>query len=466
MISIQKNRRAGGGWGRGILWVAGLCALAAAPSAAQDEAALEAMRRINPQMQPPMEIDEEAVAAAGIRRLDSKHLRLYTDLPEEMMPGQMGALFDAAVPLWCKRFGINPAKAGEWRISGFLMLDRERFGNAHLLPPELPDFPTGYNRGHQIWVVHQPGNYYTRHMVLHEGTHAFMQWFLGGSGPPWYSEGMAELLGLHRIGADGVLEIGVRVRRREDCEYWGRVKVIRDAVAAGQAKRLAEVFDMGPFGFADVEAYAWSWAACEFLSGHPLASGRFQQLAERAGDLSPRFTVRFREWLKKDWAALERDWKLFLAEMEYGTTAADSRLTEAVADPSDRSAETFEVAANRSWQATTVEVRAGDRIRIEPSGRFEVAGGESPWPCEAGGITLEYHRGRPLGMLMAGVLSEFPGGAEVVEVVEAGRGGEFVFRQPGRLLLRINESPARLDDNSGSLKVRLSPVEQGTGTVP
>ena len=85
-----------------------------------------------------------------------------------------------------------------WRMTGFLMKDKARFAERGLLPGDLPPFAHGYSRGRNLWLYEQPSDYYRRHLLLHEGTHGFMNTILGGCGPPWYMEGMAELLGTHR----------------------------------------------------------------------------------------------------------------------------------------------------------------------------------------------------------------------------------------------------------------------------
>ncbi len=422
----------------------------------------EAMQRINPRMGPPIAIDAAAVDAAGIRRIESKYLVLYTDLPDEQAD-QFPGLFDQAVPQWCERFDVSVGKTRSWRLSAFLMRDRERFRMAGLLPDDLPDFPTGYNRGHHFWIVEQPGNYYTRHLLLHEGTHAFMQWFLGGSGPAWYSEGTAELLGLHRIDGEGQLALGFPVASREECEFWERPAVIQRAVAAGNRRTLGEVLDMGPLVFDDLEGYAWSWAACEFLSGHPLSSRSFSAARGRADDVTPQFNLKLRRALRDEWPGLERDWRLFVEDMEYALTAERSRLTAALPISGENDAAQFTLECDHGWQSTGIRIEAGKKIQIEPSGRFTVAviqqaDEEKKWPCEAGGITLEYWRGRPLGILLAGVLvdsGERSAVAEVQQCTAIGTGGELEFTVDGELLLRINENPARMNDNEGNLTVRV-----------
>ena len=123
----------------------------------------------------------------GIRQLAGRHITLHTDLAPAPEVDELPQVFDAAVPLWCQYFGVDPAKAAMWKMTGCVMQDKDRFVAAGLYPKDLPPFPHGFARGSQLWIYDQPSNYYRRHLLLHEGTHQFMEQFVGGCGPPWYS---------------------------------------------------------------------------------------------------------------------------------------------------------------------------------------------------------------------------------------------------------------------------------------
>jgi hypothetical protein len=127
-------------------------------------------------------IDDDRAAAAGIRKLTSQHLTLYTDVPQGQDVDEFPGVFDLAVPQWCRYFDLDPARARDWRMTGFVMRDRARFQDAGLLPADLPKFPNGYQRGANFWLYDQKDAYYRRHLFLHEGTHAFMDRVAGGSG--------------------------------------------------------------------------------------------------------------------------------------------------------------------------------------------------------------------------------------------------------------------------------------------
>ena len=223
-----------------------------------------------------VQVDERRVEAAGISRTKGRHLTLYTDDRDRKDLNELVTVFDLAVNQWCDHFKIDRAKAANWKVDAFLIVDQEKFETAGLIPDDLPKFPAGYAVGKDIWFYPQRGNYYTRHLLLHEGTHLFMNRFLGNLGPPWYSEGMAEWLGLHRWDADTrSLQLGYRVQDRREADYWGRVKIVQRELTQGEGMSLDEVFAIGPTAFQNLRFYAWSWAACEFLTYHPLTAKIF-----------------------------------------------------------------------------------------------------------------------------------------------------------------------------------------------
>ncbi len=412
---------------------------------------LEAMKRLNSKMPPPMEIDEDLVDSCAIKRIESKYVVIYTDIRDRAEIDELGKVFDLGVEELCEYFEVDPAQLEGWQLSAFIIEDKTRFENANLFPDDLPDFPAGYNYGHHMWVYLQPGNYYTRHLLLHEGTHAFMQWNLGGSGQPWYSEGMAEMLGVHRW-SDGQLKMNYRLRSKEEAEYWGRVKIINEDVAAGDAKILEQVFRIQNTAFRSVRSYAWAWAACKFFSQHPLSKAQFDNLRNNASELTNDFNIKFFRAIKNDLPQLRKDWQLFIHEMDYGIQVGQLSIFDAVAGDDDS---TFSIDATRGWQKTEFAVAKGKTYTISARGRYQIANQGEPWPCEAGGITIEYYRGHPLGMLMAGCLTDQQDVDGLIKQQPIGLQGTFTAKRDGIICFRVNESPARLDDNSGSLVVMI-----------
>ena len=140
------------------------------------------------------EVDENRLSKAGIRRLEGRHLVLYTDVVLDREVRSLPDVFDQAYDQWCEYFDIATPSSEPWKVTGCLMSDRAKFADNGLLPEDLPQFRHGYSVGHSFWLDDQSTPYYRRHLFLHEGTHAFVNTHLGADAPPWYSEGLAELL--------------------------------------------------------------------------------------------------------------------------------------------------------------------------------------------------------------------------------------------------------------------------------
>jgi len=194
-----------------------------------------------------------------------------------------------------------------------------------------------------------------------------------------------------------------------------------------------------------------------------------QKLASRQPDV---FNKKFIKKLDSHWEELERDWALMVNEIDYGYAVESGQLGLATASDSNdpkKPVSRFSIQANRSWQST-IKVRKGDRLRISGSGEFKVGqtnqtdADPQPWPCQSNGITIEYYRGHPLGMLHAGLLAPDQRAAidqiaGLLEPSPIGISGEFTVPADGLLCLRVNESPAKLDDNQDALEVRVEKLE-------
>ena len=368
-----------------------------------------------------MKVDDAKATAAGIRKLAGKHITLYTDLKSSPEVDGLPAVFDLAFPQWCAFFGVDPAKQADWRMTGFLMQDKARFRQAGLLPPYVPATLPGYSINHELWVNEQPSEYYRRHLFLHEGTHGFMNTLLGGCGPAWYMEGLAELLGTHRW-HEGRLTLGYMPANRDEVPYWGRSKLVKDAAEAGRARPLKEVVELALTSTNQVEGYAWSWAAAALLDHHPRYQKRFRALEKHI--LDGTVTQQFYRLFAADWQELCEEWQLFIAGMEYGyDLAAHGRRLHARQTAAGRRGERHcrgrprlaerwraarsghEVRAagvgpvSSGRQAAALAVRAGRRIDplLPRPAAGDALGGRAARPAGAGcavGIA-EAHRSRP-----------------------------------------------------------------------
>jgi len=407
---------------------------------------------------PPIKHDDAALAAAGIRKLVGKHFTLYTDLPSSPTVDELPKVVDLAVPQWAAYFHIPDAKTQKFHLTGYLMRSGERFKRNGLLPPSLPQFLHGLQRGQQIWMREQPSDYYRRHLVLHEAIHGFMNSLAGGSGAAWYAEGMAELLATHRW-QEGVLTILVVPKTKQDVPYWGRIKIIQDRLAAKEGYSLGGILSFGPGAHLVVDAYAWSWAATLFFEQHPQHADTFHQMQEHASIRSMRFSNMLIDQLGTDWPQVSLQWQLFSRDIEYGQDVARSYtlIEPGVALKSGQASVSVEAA--RSWQSSGIELEAGKTYLIRASGRYQLADEPKIWWCEPGGVTIRYHRGHPLGMLLGVICNDRatdPEEATLSKVIPIGLGIQVTPGQSGTLYLRINESSADWGDNKGSLKVQIS----------
>jgi len=417
----------------------------------------------------PFPIEAERLRAAGLRELSGQHITLYTDLPASPAVDELPRVFDAAVPQWAHFFKVDPARVKDWRMHGFLIKDKARFVTAGVIPSFLPDFKNGFTADADLWFYDQPTDYYRRHLLLHEGTHGFMLTLLGGCGAAWFSEGVAELAGTHRwdpAAAEGKqLVLGYIPHDREEVPGLGRIAKIKADLKAGRFRRIADLVDDSVRGYADVESYAWCWTLSLFLSRHPRYQQRFQELL--ADVQSTEFNALFRKRFAADMAEMNREWAVFVAGLEYGVdvprTAIDFRPGTALPATGAK----VEVAADHGWRSTGVKLEAGKKYRVRASGRFQVASVDGkPWPAEAGGITIRYYRGRPLGLLLgavepdAGSMSTGPANADpaMLRPIEIGLEKIIEPTTTGTLYLRMNDSDGELADNSGSLQVEITPL--------
>jgi hypothetical protein len=410
-----------------------------------------------PDARPVREIDEARAAAAGIRKLAGKHLVLFTDVPPDPSVDELPAVFDAAFPLWCQHLGLNRQSHAAWQMRGFLIKDRERFEAAGLWPTDLPEFLNGYTRRREFWLYNQSSDYYRRHLMLHEGVHGIMFTLQQSSGPAWYMEGVAELLATHRW-ANGKLALPYFPARPADVSKLGRIEILQSDFRQGQGKYLRDVLAMKNRVYLENGPYAWSWAAAAFLHGHPAYRDRFRALMKRPayGD----FNETFKRAYAGDAQQLVEEWQVFVSELAHGYDFERMRLDFSPAKTTPKAGEPvkLDVAADRGWHNTGLRLEAGQRYQLTASGQYTLANEPKPWISEAGGVTIRYHRGLPLGIVLAVVRPDeaVPGPSPFYGPQVIGAGAIIEPKQAGTLYLRINDFAGELADNGGAATVVVS----------
>ena len=414
---------------------------------------------------------------AELRVLAGDHLVLVTDRPAREGDGveDLPRIFDEAWSAWCAHYALNPAAHREWRAFGCLVVDRERFRAAGLLPEKIPDFANGHCSNHRFWMADQSNPAYRRHLLLHEGVHAFTLTLRSLDTPPWYTEGIAECLATHRLDDDNTNHDpkGKTVRfvstplplRAADVEQLGRIEKIRALRAAGECPGLDDIFTTPGANHRDLSAYAGSWAAVAMLSRHPRHATAFAA-AER-GPLDRNFNRRLSETTGWDGDQAERDFDAFTDEIDYGYDFTRSGIdwTPAPARPLN-SRQTISVAADRGWQNSGWSLRKGARYSLQATGRCTIGTLTAPaaepplrLEAEADGISLRWYRERPLGRLLVAQWVETPddgGRPRFVVVAEGGR-REFTAAADGTVFCKLNDPPGELADNAGQITVEIEP---------
>lgn len=396
---------------------------------------------------------------AGLRVLESDRLVLVTDRPPRAGDGveDLPRIFDEAVAAWCAHYGMERGAIAGWRCLGCLVVNRERFREAGLLPPDIPAFVNGFCDRNRFWLMDQPNPAYRRHLMLHEGVHAFTLTVRGLATPVWYNEGIAEYLATHRLDAAGRFASTPIPARADDVEQLGRIDRIRELRAAAAAPGLADVLAVEPAVHHDIAAYASSWAAVALLRGHPAYATSFAAL-ER-GRLDPDFNDGLAAMPGFDAARAARDFDALTDDLDYGYDFARCAIDWSPGRPLDGPARVA-VRAGQGWQNTGVNLPAATRCHLRATGRCTLGrSGGRAIETEPDGISLDWYRGRPLGRLLTAQWVEAPpeGGRPRFVVLGEGAEAAIIAAADGPLYLRVNEPPADLGDDAGEFTVDISP---------
>jgi hypothetical protein len=133
------------------------------------------------------------------------------------------------------------------------------------------------------------------------------------------------------------------------------------------------------------------------------------------------------------------EWQSFIGELDFGGYDF-SRMKVQIADKTPKV-----VDVDRGWQASHQWLKKGKTYRITASGRYQIVGGDEPWMCEPGGVTIEYHIGKPLGMLLGAFPSrDINEDGSFCRPIGVGINTTITSDRDGSLFLRVNEAPARL----------------------
>ncbi len=400
----------------------------------------------------------EQVAAAGLREVSGKHIRLITDLPLDDEIRSLPLAFDQAVTAMQQLFQKPIPDIDQWKTVAYLMADRKRFVAAGFLTQEIPEFRDGYQAANRLFIVEQPSAYYRRHLLLHEGVHWFMASLNGGGGPAWFMEGMAEWISTHRW-IDQRLQITAIPSRSDEVPYWGRVKRTQEDLRAGKAPSIESIMRVSSSSHKESEGYSWSWAAVLFFQYHPEFHTAFAKVSVGPMDYSQKLTKDLFTELRSEWPRVRMAWTGFVLDLDYGTEIARV-IPRIPADWSELGQEkrSLRIDADHGWQSSGIVVQPGMVVQVNASGQYSLANDPKPWIAEPQGITLRYFRGQPLGKLLmtiAPLAEEETRQTTPWEATPVGRSLQLKVDRPGLLMFRINDLPSELSDNQGTCQVEV-----------
>jgi hypothetical protein len=243
--------------------------------------------------------------------------------------------------------------------------------------------------------------------------------------------------------------------RPEDTRSWGRVNLVRKSVAESRLLPLAEVMAYGPRAYLETEPYGWCWAATAFLDGHPRYREQFRKLPDELR--GKEFNRRVRAIFADDWRELNDEWQVFAGGIEYGYDLRRNAIEFTVGRPLPADGKKVTIRADSGWQSSGVRLEAGVSYRLAAAGRYQLAAGPPVWWCEPNGVTIRYWHGHPLGQLFAAVRHDDPEAPNgLLQPAVVGLETELTPTKSGTLYFRINDSPAELADNAGTLEVNVS----------
>ncbi|WP_160148182.1 hypothetical protein [Rubripirellula obstinata] len=412
---------------------------------------------------------ENSELVQRLTQRSGKYLRLTTDLPvsnqaESEKLDRWISSFDAAAALWAKFWNLPSGALNDWTVDGYVMQDIDTFKRLELIDPRVPEFPFAYALDDQIWVRVQPGDYYTQHLLLHEGVHSLVYHCFGDTGPTWFREGIAELLATHR-GSGPELQIRQVPRSREASPFWGRFKrmdqlrgrSIDGSPSKSQVPRIETVLQYDANLRGDVDVYGWSWALASMLDAYPKYRETLLQAAQHGHDTDQQFNRWLMQRLAADWPVIQARWRMLVQDFDYGFDWDRERLEISKADPMWNGAPIERtVAADRGWQTIGVRLNRGMVLDITAGGTVIIDDEPKPWISHPDGVTVQYHQGRPLGKLIARMVPNIApdtGTLPPIKTIDVGKKATIQVDQPCWLLLRVNDAPGALDDNQSEYNI-------------
>jgi hypothetical protein len=368
---------------------------------------------------------------ASIRDERSRHFVLHTDIS----PRSAAILLDkleTMIGLVSGYFGQAPRQP----IECYVVHDLSRWPPATLDALAVQSITSGAGvtqsrtLGRQVRaIVYACDDHGT---VQHEAVHAYCSQTFGGTGPVWYSEGMAEMGNYWKQDEPAVNIPSVAVHY----------------LRTSPPKSMAEIVAAGQITGDSWEAYQWRWALCYLLANNPNYSRHFKALGiglmtgapgasfeSVYGSVAPRIAFEYELFLEN----LDNGCRVDLAAWQWDKKWAPLQTGRRVA---------AKVAAARGWQATGATLEKGQTYEFVAEGEWRVRPAVSA--SNAGGN--QDGSGRMLGVVMRDY--------QLSEPIELGARGSFVAPESGELHVRCRDAWNLLADNEGQITLHLRRTAQ------
>ncbi len=405
--------------------------------------------------------NNQRLALLGIHCYESPRLKLYTDI-DPALAATLPAVIDQAYPALANYFGpLPPDREGtEFQVTGYIMQNRELFKKAGVILESLPKIVNGRHLRAQFWMDAQSEEYYQRHLMLHEYTHCYSMIMENIGAPVWYLEGIAESMATHAIGKDGEIQFNVMPPNKDDFGGLGRISLIEEAVRSAPPKSMLEVMQFEPADFvSNNEAYAWSWALCQFFDKHPHYAKPFRELPRHMQ--GTQFSHKIQQLVDDDFSEINDAWLIFARNLRPGYDFERATIAFAPGLPIDADASAVAtIASDRGWQSSGMQVEQGSTYEMRAAGAFTLAEQPKPWKSTADGISFRYFKGQPLGRLLMLIRPE-PGATNpdqrsILREYPLGANATWMAPVSGTVYFRLNDVWDELADNQGSVTVTVS----------
>lgn len=391
---------------------------------------------------------------SAFHRFEGEHIELITDVAPTPEVRDLTAAFDAGVRHWADLFHADAAKVATWKVKAYIMTERKRFENSGLISPTIRTFREGHQEGDLILCKEQPSAYYRRHLLLHEGVHWFMEKALGGYGPGWWMEGIAEWQSTHQWdGKD--LVCGLMPKTREQVPYWGRFEWIQQDLAANEAPSLPILFQRAKDLHRVDSTYGWSWMAATFFANHPRYKDQFYKRLSEKTDYSNALNKDVMGWIGEDMKIVQAEFNGFVAEMDYGVDPAKAIVD--MKSTKENAKAQLQIYSPEHWRLYSKALEAKKTYKISSDGIVNLEIESNKLETTPNGLTLRYVHAHPIGQLIAAMIPQATSLEKTIPWTRTtiGKSARLQPESDSWLLFRFNDDDTKPSNPSGSYNITI-----------